>query len=101
MEKKEKKKLIEERNFNNDNGWLNGPASLQMINENDNIQTNIDSNQELRGKMLRVPDHHVRHHSLSLPLSRESFDFSDKKRYRRRSAFPQEKDYNNKDCIIS
>ncbi|OUM66630.1 hypothetical protein PIROE2DRAFT_6046 [Piromyces sp. E2] len=67
FEKKEKK------------SWLNGRPNFQMINKNNNIQTNIESNQELRGTSLHVPEYHVRHHSLSLPTSKEKIDLTEKK----------------------
>ncbi|ORX56112.1 hypothetical protein BCR36DRAFT_177729 [Piromyces finnis] len=98
-EKKERKMLIEEENFCNDNGWLSGPAGLQMINESNNIQTNNRSDQQRR-RTLQVPEYHTRHHSLSLPLSQDKCDYTDKKRYRRKSALSQDKEY-NKDCIVS
>jgi len=89
-EEKERKKL---ENSSIDEGWLSGPAELQIFNR-DNIQSNTSSN---HGKTLKDP----RFHYISPSQSLEKLDLLEK-RSRRRSAFTHEKEKDkDKDCLIS
>jgi len=97
-----RRKLNGNYNFSSDDGWLSGPAGLQMMNEDNNmnnIQTNEFYSPTLRGRTLQIAKYHDRH-SMSLPPMDKDSILDKKKNKRKLRGLTQEKDP-NKDCVIS
>lgn len=92
-----RRKLANDEHFSSDEGWLSGPAGLQMqsdINMN-NIQPNSPNIR--RGRTIQISNNYERH-SMSLP-PREKENLLEKKKNKKK--FRTLTQDPNKDCIIS